>query len=83
MAEKKSDPMIMAILAKHKPPEMGGEGGEPEDGGADEGLSAAAGEALSAIEAKDAEALKGALLNFFNIADSMPHEEGPHAESEE
>lgn len=45
-----------------------------------EGLKACAQDLISAIESKDATRAAEALKAFFEIADSMPHEEGEHVE---
>lgn len=46
----------------------------------DPGLMAAAEDLIQAVHAKDAHATAMALQSAFDIADSMPHEEGPHEE---
>ena len=48
---------------------------EPND---NEGLEACARELLHAIETRDHKAMARALVDLFQIADSMPHEEGSH-----
>lgn len=49
----------------------------PEDD-SNPGLSAAASDLLSAIEAKDIKGIAMALQSAFELVDSMPHEEGPN-----
>ncbi len=51
---------------------------EPE--GYDADLTLAAQDIMRAVTAGDASQLKGALYAFFEICDSMPHEEGEHKE---
>lgn len=41
-------------------------------------LESAADELIAAIHAKDSKAVASALRSAFQIADSEPHEEGPH-----
>lgn len=75
-----ANPMIMAILKSRKPkPEVEA---EESDVDPEAGLMTAAEEAMESIQRKDAEALKAALLNFFYIADSMPHKEGGYEDEE-
>lgn len=43
-------------------------------------LESCAKDLISAIEAKDHKGVADALMAAFHIADTMPHEEGPHVE---
>lgn len=57
------------------------DGGIDSEGPVDEmdpGLMASAEDLIRAVHAKDATAVAHALQAAFDIADSMPHEEGPH-----
>ena len=47
----------------------------------DYGLEACASDVMQAIEMKDKKALADAMKAFFQIVDSMPHEEGEHIEA--
>lgn len=46
-------------------------------------MEACAQDLLSAIEAKDVKGIASALQAAFELADSTPHEEGPHMGDEE
>lgn len=53
---------------------------KPDDGSEPDydGMEAAAEDLIAAVHSKDAKAVAAALRAAFEIADSEPHEEGPH-----
>ena len=48
-----------------------------------EDVMACAEDIMRAFESKDVKALAEGLMNFFHVADELPHEEGPHIEEGE
>lgn len=51
---------------------------EPDEGAEYDALEAAGQDLIDAVHAKDAAAVAAALRAAFELADSEPHEEGPH-----
>ena len=56
---------------------------EEKDMSHDEALDSCAKDVMSSIQRQDAKSLKEALKDFFEICDSMPHEEGEHTNENE
>ncbi len=75
-----------AILALKAKPETSGETEDrsEEEGSGDDmaALEACAQDCMDAFIKRDVKALAMAMKDFFETADSMPHEEGPHPEEE-
>jgi hypothetical protein len=59
------------VIMEHRSPDQ-------EPSGQDEAIEAAAKDVMEAINSNDIKRLGKALIAAFQIADSMPHEEGPH-----
>lgn len=53
---------------------------KPEESDDGAGLEACAQELIRAVHARDVKAVAQALQDAFELADSEPHEEGPHIE---
>lgn len=71
---------VAGLIISHRKPDESKEQEEmPETG--DEGLVSAAEDIIRAYETKDAKKLAEAFKAAFQICDSMPHEEGPHEDS--
>ena len=72
---------IAIILGKMKPKKEMGEG-KPEHGGGKVGhghaMKACAEDLIESVKAGDADGVASALMSAFQIADAMPHMEGPH-----
>lgn len=51
---------------------------EPDDGAEYDALESAADDLIAAIHSKDAKGVAAALRAAFELAESQPHEEGPH-----
>lgn len=69
---------MLAAKAAPMPGPMEGEEGEENPEGDEMGLEAAADELIKGMHARDPKMVADALKNFFAIAESEPHEEGPH-----
>ena len=74
--KRKDGASIGGILVKNRAPDEHSESEDKDDPKA--GKKAAAQAIISAINSSNVEGLVGALEDFFEIADSEPHEEGPH-----
>ena len=79
LKKKRTMPVMIDEIRQRKPDEMGHE----EISEDMEMLEHAAKELVDAIHAKDHKAVAQVLHAFFELADSMPHEEGPHEEEME
>jgi hypothetical protein len=68
---------VAAVIVANRQPDgsMESEGSEDE---MDPGLMAVAEDLIRAVHGKDARAVAQALQAAFDIADSIPHVEGPH-----
>jgi len=78
--QKNKDKSQAGISIKYRQPDESKAQNEDSPAAA---MEAAAQNILSAIEQKDYKHLALALQNAFEIADSQPHEEGPHMNEEE
>ncbi len=76
-------PALHALLS-HSPRAKGmfeggyAEGGEAEDDGDMDGMSAVAESLISAVQGGDAAGVASALRDAFELLEAEPHEEGPH-----
>ena len=76
--KRKDGASIGGILVKNRTPDDHDKPEEKDDPKA--GKKAAAQAIISAVNSNNIEDLVNALEDFFEIADSEPHEEGPHTE---
>jgi len=71
---KRDEQSSPGLIVKNRTPDKN----EENQDDSHEGMHAAAQDLLSAIESKDVKSIAEALKAAFEIADSMPHSEGPH-----
>lgn len=69
---------VAGVIVKHRAPDIKDE--PKEEANDNEYLEECARELLRAIEERNHKAMAEALVAIFQIADSMPHEEGEHIE---
>jgi len=79
LKSKRTQPVMVDEIKKRNPDMMD----QPEQSEDMEMLEHMAKELIDCIHAKDHKGVAQALHAFFEVADGMPHEEGPHEEEME